>query len=623
MRVLLGQLGVARALRPACRRGACRCTRRRGPRRARSPSSCCPDVRVLLLVARLGEVGGAVEHDEAALGGALARTTPLGRVPMTREGADLLDDLGGVLARALTAAAERLAVALPNCDSYSIDLDLAPVELEVLVEVLDELVADGVGLLGGGEAAGLELLVCVVWRVGRLREVPEDDLDRVRGDARDVAPPLSPVNSGSARQRVRRGRGAAGGPSCTRARRGSCRCRPRCRRVAGRHEPPASSARRRRRRPRQRPRRWRASSSSSSSPTAHGWEHASRDHHGGGDCVEDAVALQVLGGATRADPRRRSPPHPPGDLPETHVPTLAMSSRSTTFRVGAPAWQTPVHAHARGHRAAHRSRRHVRGRDRGRRRRPDKVYKERMQLARARCSSSAPRAATSRSTSSTATAASGFGHVRPARQRRRRRRSRERHGFAHGDRLAVLSANNPEWVPLVLGDDQPRRRPRRPQRLVEGRRDPLRAAGLRARACSSPTRVASSGSRTSSTTSPSSRRCTSSTPTRPTTATTRASTASASSCRSSDVVPTVDRRGRLRGDLLHVGHDRPAEGRDQLAPLDDRQPAEHDVQRGRRRHARWRRGAQHRGARRRADGVAADLADVPRVGLPLRDRRRA
>ena len=40
-----------------------------------------------------------------------------------------------------------------------------------------------------------------------------------------------------------------------------------------------------------------------------------------------------------------------------------------------------------------------------------------------------------------------------------------------------------------------------------------------------------------------------------------------------------DRRGRRGGHLLHVGHDREAEGRHLDPPVDDRQPAEHHVQR--------------------------------------------
>ncbi len=75
------------------------------------------------------------------------------------------------------------------------------------------------------------------------------------------------------------------------------------------------------------------------------------------------------------------------------------------------------------------------------------------------------------------------------------------------------------------------------------------------------------------------------------------------------------RRGRRRRHLLHVGHDREAQGRHLHPPLDDRQPPEHDLEHGRvvdgepvRRHAVQRPGP-HR--------VAADLAPVPRVGLPL------
>ena len=57
------------------------------------------------------------------------------------------------------------------------------------------------------------------------------------------------------------------------------------------------------------------------------------------------------------------------------------------------------------------------------------------------------------------------------------------------------------------------------------------------------------------------------------------------------------RRGRPRRHLLHVGHDRTAEGRHLDPPQHDRQPPEHDVRRRRRRHGR-RRGAARRGRRR-------------------------
>ena len=83
----------------------------------------------------------------------------------------------------------------------------------------------------------------------------------------------------------------------------------------------------------------------------------------------------------------------------------------------------------------------------------------------------------------------------------------------------------------------------------------------------------------------------------------------------------ADRGGRPRGHLLHERHHGQAEGRHLDAPLDDRQPPEHDVQRGRRRHARAAAG-DALGGQRRADREPADVADVPRVGLSLGHGRR-
>ena len=52
-------------------------------------------------------------------------------------------------------------------------------------------------------------------------------------------------------------------------------------------------------------------------------------------------------------------------------------------------------------------------------------------------------------------------------------------GVAHGDRVAVLWPTTPEWCMAFWGTVEPRRHPRRPQRLVEERRDRLRPPGLR------------------------------------------------------------------------------------------------------------------------------------------------
>ena len=95
----------------------------------------------------------------------------------------------------------------------------------------------------------------------------------------------------------------------------------------------------------------------------------------------------------------------------------------------------------------------------------------------------------------------------------------------------------------------------------------------------------------------------------------------------SDEFPdTDDRRGRPGGHLLHVGHDRSPEGRHLDAPQHGRQPPEHPVQLHRHRCManpadldRWTAGGQTVGA--------AHLAPLPRLGLPQQpggrdDRRR-
>ena len=46
---------------------------------------------------------------------------------------------------------------------------------------------------------------------------------------------------------------------------------------------------------------------------------------------------------------------------------------------------------------------------------------------------------------------------------------RDQFGLAKGDRVAVLAQNNPEWCLAFWATVQQRRRPRRPQRLVEDR----------------------------------------------------------------------------------------------------------------------------------------------------------
>ena len=163
---------------------------------------------------------------------------------------------------------------------------------------------------------------------------------------------------------------------------------------------------------------------------------------------------------------------------------------------------------------------------------------------------------------------------------------RDRFGLAKGDRVAVLSQNNPEWCLTFWATVSAGRHPRRPQRLVDDRRDRLRPAGLRAPRSSWPTGSASSASPARSTRRPTSSTCSSSTARPPTSAwpTTPASTSfdELTGSPTADVRRRGDRRGRPRGDLLHVGHHGPPEGRHLHPPQHDRQPAEHDVQRGRR-----------------------------------------
>ncbi len=160
-----------------------------------------PDVGVLVPEPVLGVVGAAVEDHEAALGGALAEDAALPGLADHAEGPDLLDDLGGVLARLLAVAAQDLAGVVAELGGVLLDLDPPPVELVVLAQVLHELVADGVGLLRGGQAPIAELLVEGL-RVGRLREVPEDELDRVLRDAAGRRTTVVPGELGQARRGV-------------------------------------------------------------------------------------------------------------------------------------------------------------------------------------------------------------------------------------------------------------------------------------------------------------------------------------------------------------------------------------------------------------------------------------
>ena len=82
----------------------------------------------------------------------------------------------------------------------------------------------------------------------------------------------------------------------------------------------------------------------------------------------------------------------------------------------------------------------------------------------------------------------GFGDFVRRRQLASATPSRDDSGVGHGDRVAVLSANNPEWCLTFWGTVDIGADPRRAQRLVEDRRDHLRPRRTPAPRCSSPTR---------------------------------------------------------------------------------------------------------------------------------------
>ena len=231
--------------------------------------------------------------------------------------------------------------------------------------------------------------------------------------------------------------------------------------------------------------------------------------------------------------------------------------------------------------------------------------------------------ATRRRSSSTATARIGFAEffssptASPSTGRDVRRRPRRPGRGAVGQ-------NNPEWCLTLLGDRRPRGDPRRAQRLVEDRRDPLRPARTPAPRCWWPTRSASSASPASSTSCPDlearlpDRR-------RPR----RLRWRRRSLHRFDELAGrAAERRSPTRRSTRTTTRSsstraaRPdAQGRHLDAPQHDRQPAEHDVQRravGDARPADD--GAGHE--RARPDRRAAHLAAVPRVGLPLEPGRR-
>ena len=192
---------------------------------------------------------------------------------------------------------------------------------------------------------------------------------------------------------------------------------------------------------------------------------------------------------------------------------------------------------------------------------------------------------TSRRSSSTASAASASRRSSAPRTRCRPRLA-TRFGVARGDRVAVLSANNPEWCLSVLGHRRPRRHPGRAQRLVEDRRDPLRPRGLGRQGAGGRCPALRAGGRR--------RRSPAASPTLEAVLLIDAEPEQfgggpllhrfdeLTGAPTDEFPDRPDRRGRPRGDLLHERHDRPAEGRHLHPPQHDRQPAEHDLQHGRR-----------------------------------------
>ena len=200
--------------------------------------------------------------------------------------------------------------------------------------------------------------------------------------------------------------------------------------------------------------------------------------------------------------------------------------------------------------------------------------------------------------------------------RRRRRRPRRPGGRAVGQQRRV--------VPGLLGHRRPGGDPGRAQRLVEDRRDPLRprrqrGEGPRRRrqALRAHRRPARPGPRPRAHLPDRRRPGRLRRPPHP--------PLRRAAGRAHRRVPGhADRRGRPRRHLLHVGHDRPAQGRHLHPPEHGGQPPEHHLQL--RRH----RDGQPRDlwpGRRRPDGGPPHLAPVPRVRLPQQpgrgdDRRR-
>ncbi len=108
-------------------------------------------------------------------------------------------------------------------------------------------------------------------------------------------------------------------------------------------------------------------------------------------------------------------------------------------------------------------------------------------------------------------------------------------GVGHGDRVAVLAQNCPEWCLAFWGAVDIGAVARRAQRVVEGRRDRLRPPGLRGQGARRRPQAARTGQPATSTSAPTSSTCCWSTATRPTSAST-----ATSGCARFDEPPTAD-----------------------------------------------------------------------------------
>ena len=138
------------------------------------------------------------------------------------------------------------------------------------------------------------------------------------------------------------------------------------------------------------------------------------------------------------------------------------------------------------------------------------------------------RAATNGRSSSTATGGSRFAEFVAAANCVSASACRDASASATATGSRCCRPNNPEWCMTLLGHRRPRRGPRRPQRVVEDRRDRLRPAGLRRPGARRRPQAVRAHRRPLDELARPRGACSSSTPTRPTSATTPGSTASTS-----------------------------------------------------------------------------------------------